>query len=148
MRRWALLPLALCIAPLGRAVQAQRPVTTATGAPQTVESVRARLLARIAQVPGADVAIAVRDLGSDRTLDLNGDTVFHAASTMKVPVLFALVYWLGRALAGRGPGLFAVGLLATLPLIGQNATGAGMEMHNLVMLALAMVLAVLWLQLG
>ena len=89
MRRWALLPLALCIAPLGRAVQAQRPVSAAA-APHTVESVRARLLARIAQVPGADVAIAVRDLGSDRTLDLNGDTVFHAASTMKVPVLFAL----------------------------------------------------------
>lgn len=63
-----------------------------------------------------------------------------------VPVLFALVYWLGRALAGRGPGLFAVGLLATLPLIGQNATGAGMEMHNLVMLAWVMVLAVLWLR--
>jgi hypothetical protein len=69
--------------------------------------------------------------------------IVNAALT---PVLLALVYWLGRALAGLGPGLLAVGLMATLPLVGQNATGAGMEQHNLVMLALVMVLAVLWLR--
>ena len=53
-------------------------------------AVRARLVARIAEVPGAQVGLAVRDLASGRRLMLNGDTVFHAASTMKVPVLFAL----------------------------------------------------------
>ena len=62
------------------------------------------------------------------------------------PVLFALVYWLGRALAGRGPALLAVGLLATMPLLGQQSTGAGMELHNLVMLALVMALALLYLR--
>ena len=62
------------------------------------------------------------------------------------PIFFALVYWLGREIAGRGAALLGVGLLATLPLLGQNATGAGMELHNLVMLALTMVLAVLWLR--
>ena len=62
------------------------------------------------------------------------------------PVFFALVYWLGREVAGRGAALLAVGLLATMPLLGQNTTGAGMELHNLVMLALTMVLAVLWLR--
>lgn len=62
------------------------------------------------------------------------------------PVLFALVYWLGREVAGRGAALLAVGLLATMPLLGQNATGAGMELHNLAMLALTMALAVLWLR--
>ena len=46
-----------------------------------------------------------------------------------VPVFLGLVYWLGRALAGRWPALLAVGLLATMPLLGQNATGAGMEFH-------------------
>lgn len=51
---------------------------------------RAALVARIAQVPGAQVAIAVYDLRTGRRLDIDGDTVFHAASTMKVPVLFAL----------------------------------------------------------
>lgn len=59
-------------------------------AAQSASEIRAQLLARIAQVPNAQVGIAVRDLSSNRTLDLNGDTVFHAASTMKVPVMFAL----------------------------------------------------------
>lgn len=68
-------------------LEAQR--NNATGQAQ-MESVRARLIARIAQVPGAQVGLSVRDLGSGRTLSINGDTVFHAASTMKVPVLFAL----------------------------------------------------------
>lgn len=62
------------------------------------------------------------------------------------PVLLGLVYWLARQFAGRGPSLLAVALLATMPLLGQNATGAGMEQHNLAMLALAMALAVLWLR--
>ena len=54
------------------------------------EAVRAKLVARIAQVPGAQVGLSVRDLGRGQTLSIDGDTVFHAASTMKVPVLFAL----------------------------------------------------------
>ncbi len=56
----------------------------------SVDAVRERLLVRIAAVPGADVAIAVQDLASGRRLDIRGDTIMHAASTMKVPVLFAL----------------------------------------------------------
>ena len=56
----------------------------------STDSVRALLEARIAQVPGAQVAIAVRDLASGRQLSVHGDSVYHAASTMKVPVLFAL----------------------------------------------------------
>lgn len=55
-----------------------------------VATVRAQLIARIAQVPGAQVGISVQDLASNRRLNINGDTVMHAASTMKVPVLFAL----------------------------------------------------------
>lgn len=62
------------------------------------------------------------------------------------PVLLGLVYWLGRQVAGRGAALFGVALLATMPLLGQNTSGAGMELHNLVMLALAMALAILWLR--
>ena len=51
---------------------------------------RARLLARIAQVPGAVVAVSFRDLGSGHSLDLNAGLSFHAASTMKVPVMIEL----------------------------------------------------------
>lgn len=56
----------------------------------SVETVRARLVARIAETSGAQVGISIREIGSSRALAINGDSVFHAASTMKVPVLFAL----------------------------------------------------------
>ncbi|MEO7363636.1 MAG: serine hydrolase [Gemmatimonadaceae bacterium] len=56
----------------------------------TVDTVRARLVARIAETPGAQVGISIREIGTSRSLAINGDTLFHAASTMKVPVLFAL----------------------------------------------------------
>lgn len=63
-----------------------------------------------------------------------------------VPVLLGLVYYLGRALSGARGGVLSVALLATLPLLGQNAAGAGMELHNLAMLALTMVASLLYLR--
>lgn len=63
------------------------------------------------------------------------------------PVFLGLVYWLAVTLTGRrGAACLAVGLLATMPLLGQQVTGAGMELHNLTMLALTMALAVLYLR--
>ena len=59
--------------------------------PYGADSVRALIISRVAQIPGADVAVAVRDLGSARALSIQGDSVFHAASTMKVPVLIDLM---------------------------------------------------------
>jgi beta-lactamase class A len=74
---------------LARVASAQSPTR-----PSRADDVREQLRARIARVPGAQVGIAVRELGTtraaSRTLDIDADTVFHAASTMKVPVLFAL----------------------------------------------------------
>lgn len=50
--------------------------------------------------------------------------------------LVALVWWLGRRYGGGpGGGACAVGLLATLPLLGVTATSAGMDLVNLMMLA-------------
>jgi beta-lactamase class A len=51
----------------------------------------ARIAARIAEVPGADVAVSYRDLQSGDSLDLRADVDFHAASTMKVPVLIEVL---------------------------------------------------------
>ncbi len=62
------------------------------------------------------------------------------------PIFLALAYWLARTVTGRGPALLAVALMASLPLLGQNATGAGMELHNLTMIALVAALAVLYLR--
>jgi hypothetical protein len=60
--------------------------------------------------------------------------------------LLGLLYWFARELAGRGPAILAVALMATMPLFGQNATGAGMDLHNLTMIALAACLGVLYLR--
>jgi beta-lactamase class A len=62
---------------------------TATGAPS--DSLRAAIERRIAEVPGAVVAVAWRDPSTGDSLDIAGDTVFHAASTMKVPVMIELL---------------------------------------------------------
>jgi beta-lactamase class A len=46
-----------------------------------------RIAERVSQVPGAEVAVSYRDLGSRDSLDINATTEFHAASTMKIPVM-------------------------------------------------------------
>jgi hypothetical protein len=60
--------------------------------------------------------------------------------------LLGLLYWFARELAGRGPAILAVALMATLPLFGQNATSAGMDLHNLAMIALVACLSAVYLR--
>ncbi|MDI1335413.1 MAG: glycosyltransferase family 39 protein [Lacunisphaera sp.] len=50
------------------------------------------------------------------------------------PVTLGLAYYLGRRLAGRWGALLTVVLLGSLPLLGQNATGSGMELLNFCMI--------------
>jgi beta-lactamase class A len=57
---------------------------------QSRDSVVEQIQARISAEPGAQVGIAYVDLASGDTLFLNADTSFHAASTMKVPVMIEL----------------------------------------------------------
>jgi len=59
-------------------------------AAQPVDSLREKIEARVARVPGAEAAVAYVDLQTGDTLFLNADTAFHAASTMKVPVMIEL----------------------------------------------------------
>lgn len=61
--------------------------------PGTVAQLDTALQARIAEIPGASVAVAYVDPVRGDTLLLNADTSFHAASTMKVPVLVELFRW-------------------------------------------------------
>ena len=84
------LPSALTFAAL-LALGAATPGEPARPAPPPApDSLAARIRARIAAVPGARVAVAYRDLGGADTLFIGADTSFHAASTMKVPVLVEL----------------------------------------------------------
>ena len=53
---------------------------------------------RIRSVAGAEVAVSYRDLASGDSLDIGADVDFHAASTMKIPVMVEV---LRAAEAGR-----------------------------------------------
>ncbi|MBS0664163.1 MAG: glycosyltransferase family 39 protein [Verrucomicrobia bacterium] len=80
--------------------------------------------------------------------DLTGYRIANAfiLNSALAAAFLALTYWFGRQLTDRTGGLLAVALLASMPLLGQNATCAGMEMHNLTMLLLVMCLALLYLR--
>jgi hypothetical protein len=69
--------------------------------------------------------------------------ILNAALT---PVFLGIVYWVTRNIAGCAAAALAVLLLATMPLLGQQSSGAGMELHNLTMLILVMALAMLYLR--
>ena len=90
------LVLVICatrvVSPASSASHAPRP---GRGGPDPVESLRSRIVARLDSLrraaPDAFVGVAWRDLGSGTSLDVNGDSAFHAASTMKVPVMIELM---------------------------------------------------------
>jgi beta-lactamase class A len=50
-------------------------------------ALRQRVLDRIAEVPGATVGMVFAEVGGGAGIWINADSVFHAASTMKVPVM-------------------------------------------------------------
>ena len=60
------------------------------GQTSPADSLRTRIVERITRDSGATVAVALRDPVSGFTVLVNPDLRFHAASTMKVPVLMAL----------------------------------------------------------
>ncbi len=80
--------------------------------------------------------------------DLTGYRVANmfALNVACAAALLGLLYWFTRELTGKGPAIFAVAAFALLPLFGQNATGAGMDLHNLTMIALVASLGVLYLR--
>src|SRR5678816_3976964 len=77
------------------------------------DSLSAAIAARIAASPGAIVGVSYRDLQTGERLDIAADTVFHAASTMKVPVMIEV---LRRVQAG------AFGLDQEILLVNQFAS--------------------------
>jgi beta-lactamase class A len=55
-----------------------------------IDSLAASIGRRIAEVKGSTVGVAFRDLATGDTLFIGADENFHAASTMKVPVMIEL----------------------------------------------------------
>ena len=68
--------------------------------------------------------------------DLTGYRTANAfwLNTAIFPVTLGLAYYLGRRIAGRWGALLVVALLGSLPLLGQNVTGSGMELLNFCMI--------------
>ena len=64
----------------------------------SIATLSARIADRVRAVPGAEVAVSYRDLATGDSLDLGADVDFHAASTMKIPVMLEV---LRAAEAGR-----------------------------------------------
>jgi hypothetical protein len=70
-----------------------------------------------------------------------------ALNVLLAAVCVALTGWLAHGVAGsRGAAVLAMALLATTPLFGQNATGSGLEMLNLALIAALAVAAILYLR--
>lgn len=80
--------------------------------------------------------------------DLTGYRVLNAmfVNVALYPVTLALAWWLARRFAGVRAGLLAVALLGGLPLLAQNATGAGMELGNVALLLGTVALAIVYLE--
>jgi beta-lactamase class A len=66
------------------------PSSSSATAAATVDDLRMRLEQRVAQTAGALVGLSYIDLRTGESVHLNADTSFHAASTMKVPVMIEL----------------------------------------------------------
>src|SRR5881628_500242 len=81
---------------------------------QGQDSLRQKIDARIAEDSGAYVGLAYMDLGSPDTLFINADTSFHAASTMKVPVMIELFRMVERKELSLDQGILLVNQFGSL----------------------------------
>lgn len=83
-------------------------------AAQPVDSLRAQVESRVARIPGADAAVAYIDLATGDTLFLAADSSFHAASTMKVPVMVELFRSANAGRISMGQGILLVNQFASI----------------------------------
>ncbi|HEY4956147.1 MAG TPA: serine hydrolase [Gemmatimonadaceae bacterium] len=67
-----------------------RPASAQAAGP-ALDSLRNSIVERIAATPGAMSGVAFIDLQTGEQLALNDDSVFHAASTMKIPVMIEVL---------------------------------------------------------
>lgn len=66
-------------------------MVVASSLPQKTDSLRDAILARVAASPGATVGVSFFDLQTGESLGINADSSFHAASTMKLPVMIEVL---------------------------------------------------------
>ena len=81
---------------------------------QSADSLEERVEARIGQIPGASAGVAYMDLESGETLFRNADSSFHAASTMKVPVMIELFRSAASGRLAMKQGILVVNQFASI----------------------------------
>jgi len=81
---------------------------------QSSDSLAEKIQARIAQDVGVQVGLAYIDLESGDTLFINPDSSFHAASTMKVPVMIELFRRASTGSFAMNQGLMLVNQFASI----------------------------------
>jgi len=81
---------------------------------QPTTALREKVEARIAQHRGAEAAVAYIDLNSGDTLFINADSSYHAASTMKVPVMIELFTSAQAGRLGMNQGIMLVNQFASI----------------------------------
>jgi len=83
-------------------------------AAQSQDSLLQKIETRVARDSGAYVGVAYVDLASSDTLFMNADSSFHAASTMKVPVMIELFRRANTGSFRMDQGLMMVNQFASL----------------------------------
>jgi beta-lactamase class A len=78
------------------------------------QALRERILRRIAEVTEATVAVAYHDIGGGALAYVNPDSGFHAASTMKVPVLIEYFRAIDDGRLRAGQDLLLVNAFASI----------------------------------
>ena len=81
---------------------------------QRSDSLQQQIERRVAADSGARVGVAYVDLGSSDSLYINADSSFHAASTMKVPVMIELFRRANTGSFRMDQGLLMVNQFASL----------------------------------
>ena len=82
--------LAFAAATITLAQGRPRAASARSASSTSLDSLRTRIGRRVAEVKDAVAGVAFHDLASGDSLFLNADESFHAASTMKVPVMIEL----------------------------------------------------------
>lgn len=87
---------------------------TTVAAQDSARVLHDRIVHRIAEVPGSTVAVVYRDLQTSSAVFVNPDTVFHAASTMKLPVLIEYFRSLDAGRLARDQDVLLVNQFASI----------------------------------
>ena len=100
---------------LARAIGASLLVSTITnGLHAQADSLRSRLERRIADTPGAIVGVYYKRLSSGELVAIAADSSFHAASTMKVPVMIEFFRQVDRGALGAQQPILLVNQFASI----------------------------------